>query len=902
MEEMEQDNPSTSTAEGSELMAEPSMKKQKLSSVPPEPPRLSAAVEAEFKALRNQWKVVAPTESQPSVLRRQVPDYMMLSDKFLGKQNEALATLVSKDEEKVDENGVVTKTNKGVGFNTTESDRRIVGIVQPFGAGKTKTALMLSHAFVVLPIQWRMGTKEHPLKVMLEITETALFDSINLNTVELGTVQNFSARCQRLTELALLSVAAVFGMCASQTTWFDVHNKEHRLQFALLAVSPGSALISEIVNWFKTYVEVTCDWKQFEQLRERELNVVPATTDLRLVFVMDEVQWLFGEKSGGKCQGYFLHQDLEPQAATLLVENWKIETVNKMPTGRSGRCTDLFYQFGHVMKTWMGVKCAFVMCSTMYSTWTQIQSMSSPIGRDFLCRFTDTHWLSPSDCKELIQHYFAVNDQQLDDALDLKLCSRPAFACGFVKQLSLNLNMLKSAPLNVAGWLKTSYEQTIRDATFRLCLAVDSAMFKFPEAMDYLVTHIRLCAGIIEGADTSIWSGEDGLEHAAKEHKRWKNKVELVSLGLLKLKGSIYATDKVEVADLLTERIVLQRYAKLDKNKQVIELSAIRQTLAEDLISITPQDTSHKGFVFEQVLSYLAIKGFTVRKYAADGTVTKECVMSTAKFAAQYKQLNMKIESLTEESEPSFVCDLLSGRESLPQYVYLPTTSCKPDVLFRGYKTIDQHWGGAVNVVIQSKMEKSVLDYSEFVKALATLDPDKMYGDAEEKKSAWQARRGTLHEVEFMRIVFAAAGFNAKVQHVVHEYNLQQARVATPTNKPSFVHLVNLDDLQELLGSTLYDKAKLLLSTDVRRDLVENGEMSVYELGWKRAAKEALTKDGLVKLCSSWGILPDKTENTAKSDEALRKELEEHEKTLAKCVRELAISLDVDAASAQGTI
>jgi hypothetical protein len=234
--------------------------------------------------------------------------------------------------------------------------------------------------------------------------------------------------------------------------------------------------------------------------------------------------------------------------------------------------------------------------------------------------------------------------------------------------------------------------------------------------------------------------------------------------------------------------------------------------------------------------------------------------------------------------------------------VYLPTTSCKPDVLFRGCKMTDRTRGGAVNVVIQSKFEDKVLDYSEFVKTLATLDPDRMYGDSEEKRKAWQERRGTLREVEFMRIVFAAAGFNAKVQHVVHEYNLQQARGATPTNKPSLIHLLNLDDVQNWLGDTLYYTAKSLIpSTEVRRNLVVHDEMPRYESAWKHAAQVAMTKNDLVKLCRFWGILPDKDENTTMSEEELRTALLNHEKELEDNIQKLAISLDVDAGSAQAT-
>src|SRR5579862_8011368 len=104
------DEQSTSTAKASQQIAEstePSPKKQKLSSVPREPPKLPAAVETEFKALRNQWEILnveALTESQRSVLRKRVPRNMLRSDKFLGSQHVALANLISKE---VVEDGVV---------------------------------------------------------------------------------------------------------------------------------------------------------------------------------------------------------------------------------------------------------------------------------------------------------------------------------------------------------------------------------------------------------------------------------------------------------------------------------------------------------------------------------------------------------------------------------------------------------------------------------------------------------------------------------------------------------------------------------------------------------------------------------------------------------------------------
>ncbi|RYH05350.1 hypothetical protein EON65_44975 [archaeon] len=183
-------------------------------------------------------------------------------------------------------------------FHVDPQSRRIIGVVQAYGCGKTKTSLRLSDSYILLPVRFNLSTMGQ-----LTLTDCMVAEQKQLLR-ELGSsptfeeVQLFSIRCRRLVTLCLFTLVELYDACLQEETINDI--PEDRFLFALLLLHDRQELVDWCKTYFETYKKAVSDDNAFEQLR---LRIMGVKRHHGVVFLFDEVHILFNQ-----CRGFVLHE------------------------------------------------------------------------------------------------------------------------------------------------------------------------------------------------------------------------------------------------------------------------------------------------------------------------------------------------------------------------------------------------------------------------------------------------------------------------------------------------------------------------------------------------------------------------------------------------------------------
>ncbi|KAJ3005547.1 hypothetical protein HKX48_000619 [Thoreauomyces humboldtii] len=100
-------------------------------------------------------------------------------------------------------------------FHSDQQSRRIVGIVQAYGCGKTKTALHLVRSFIVLPVRFNFDSTRSATLIDNLLHEQKRLRQKLPAVPSFQDVQQFSERCLRLVHLFLFILVALYDHCVS---------------------------------------------------------------------------------------------------------------------------------------------------------------------------------------------------------------------------------------------------------------------------------------------------------------------------------------------------------------------------------------------------------------------------------------------------------------------------------------------------------------------------------------------------------------------------------------------------------------------------------------------------------------------------------------------------------------
>lgn len=129
---------------------------------------------------------------------------------------------------------LVTAVNQKC-FHADTQSRRIIGVVQAYGCGKTKTGLRLAKSFILLPIRFNVGSVGSGTLVGHVLKEQKrLLDALPSNPTY-QQVEVFSEQCLRLVNMCLLVLVAFYDHCIA--AGFLDGSFRDRFHLALLLLS-----------------------------------------------------------------------------------------------------------------------------------------------------------------------------------------------------------------------------------------------------------------------------------------------------------------------------------------------------------------------------------------------------------------------------------------------------------------------------------------------------------------------------------------------------------------------------------------------------------------------------------------------------------------------------------------
>lgn len=309
--------------------------------------------------------------------------------------------------------------------------RKVVGIVQAYGTGKTRSAMELSSSYVVLA--WRPNRMDS-CTIRLEREQQNSFAKLSfVSTIE--EVEKFSKDCLRLVRLTLLARMKLFDLCSSNA-WIDSKNKEHRRAFCSLQI-----MSSDFERWSKRWFTENVNMSSNE-IESEERRFIEKHSPTRVVFVIDEPQKLMN-----MCRGYCLHTKSEKRSESE-IELWKKEQVH----GIQGS-TDLFYQLREVVMNHLRSNketAGFVTCSRRMGTWNSFES------KDEVVKFFNLRQSSGEDVVKALRSQFDVPDEWLRRA-DVSAYfpehfRRPCFTSNLFSKLAYELENLPDDPRQRSDW------------------------------------------------------------------------------------------------------------------------------------------------------------------------------------------------------------------------------------------------------------------------------------------------------------------------------------------------------------------------------------------------------------------------------------------------------------------
>jgi len=232
-------------------------------------------------------------------------------------------------------------------WKTDIQQRKITGIVQAYGCGKTRAALQLSKNYVVLPI--RFADKGSGLLKRLNQAQESLYTEFRHKfpddkNIPIKEVEDFSNRCENTVHLLLLSLAYFCEYCVSNRI-IDINSEQDRYNLALLMLlEPLVATWCE--NWFNNNFYSIYNGEQFNSLMEKAPHRFNKRSDdeddgRKIIFLFDEVHVLFD-----LCRGYCMHKLYnQSKSGDLIVQEWLQEQNRKISASGHSLCTDFFINY-----------------------------------------------------------------------------------------------------------------------------------------------------------------------------------------------------------------------------------------------------------------------------------------------------------------------------------------------------------------------------------------------------------------------------------------------------------------------------------------------------------------------------------------------------------------------------
>ena len=515
-------------------------------------------------------------------------------------------------------------------------------------------------------------------------------------------------------------------------------------------LNPDKCLTDWIISWASGFLnsikdEENIDSTLFEGIEE-------LVGERKIVFLMDEVHNMINT-----CRGYCLHRTLSPSDKDP-IGSWHNEQ-SGVPCPDKAHCTDLFYQLRCFMLTSLQLPRApygFVMCSTVFRTWDHFEVDGSPFSRGLIQKYFNLHSFNKEEVFNLLLEFFDINIS-LDDPDIANICSyfvRPLFVAEFIEELFKTVKHFESSKDKL--WLSTAFHKKKVECYERAksqILNLKKYTATSQNVINILFAVQRLCGGIYQLPDgamlTNIISQGVALIHETTTKFR--------------LADAVFVDALNEVCSY-TSGTLIDQYS---------ELLALKKALVS-------QNHSGKGYVVERALCCIILESKLPFPTTAECCGTKEELLCGK-----------------NKSELQLLFDIAAGKESL---IVIPSFSAGPDIWYCAMLDEEQ----AV-VAIQSKCEKTYLDFTHFKRALSSLNPVDMFKTSSEKNIEWKKLLNVLSLKKYIRCVFSAAGFSKDVYFLVSEYNVKY-----PDTRIILYHLDNLKPQLRSLYTFLKDETPII--------------------------------------------------------------------------------------------
>jgi len=297
-------------------------------------------------------------------------------------------------------------------------------------------------------------------------------------------------------------------------------------------------------------------------------------------------------------------------------------------------CTDLFYQIRLFMLETLEERTtpfAFVMCSTLFNTWKQLEEVNSPLSRGTITKFYHMHSFSAFDAKKAIQDLFAIPDTIFtpDIMKQLLYWDRPYFLIQDLLSCLVDdlRELMATDNETLRNWILKGMESSLRQCRSLAKDKVDKLVSTNPSVEDVtarkifrlLYTSLRVCGGTLNLGDE-----DDGDFLVSK----------IIQNGVARLERDdtrFRVADRIFI-DALLSKVDLSR--KDNDSDPVLATLADHKCTHEALIS---QDTSSKGFMLERTFAWLVLQNKLdfLGNVKADTAGTREELRSLASSDAQ---------------------------------------------------------------------------------------------------------------------------------------------------------------------------------------------------------------------------------------------------------------------------
>jgi hypothetical protein len=730
---------------------------------------------------------------------------------------------------------IIQSAQNNIFTAASAQERKIIGIVQPFGSGKPRNALALSDEFIVLPIRLvRQSTMVKSLMCAVAGNQVKayemLMDGVEKNALPtLQQVEHFSTACGRMVHLSILSVIAFLNACIDSNI-INPESREDRFRLAVLMVTPDETIVKWLITWYSLHLPKIDDSEEFARLETLLLSpsCYAARKNKNIVVVLDEVHELQGE-----CRGYFLHDIKTNSTASIIgskVKSWQQEISHGTPENKL-HCTDLFYQYRSIVQQFLhSGTLGFLMCSTVFRIWDQLEVDSSPLTRGCIKKIVSLHYFTPNEVYHQISRFFTLPKEIPSNIQEyLKHFSRPLYLAELLDSLfqsefpptSEDQQIIDNGSVENAkfAWIVYHMRNCYHDCKIRAIqklsllssnnIAVGEVVTT-RAVVNLLVVMYKLSGGVIGNLEDEII-------------------VNLVNQGVARIVTHLGSTNCLRIADTVMEDALIE-------NAHATLRSCMTTLLNHSQLHILlfAQDQSFKGHLMERVLALV--------------------VMMCAEFATLYcrncERAGTSFELQIDGLESSWMLNKCFGSNCL----LFPSKLAGPDLWY-----YDQNASRTVSC--QSKCERHIYSKADFLKSIKSVHPSFMFSSSnQQEKSYWLSNWRLVFNGsrKYHRVLFAALGFHLHVHYLVSEYNLRYSS--------NSIILESLTTLQQYIPAELFNHLKKELDITA---LSEVYTPKILQHDWRSKSNSAKTKytlDELKEFCAERDINVTKDNKPKKKD------------------------------------